>query len=80
VVALGDDYRESSESGAGVPRDLKRRAPTVPVLAVGQGNLSFGAPPRATWRETKEQRCWKYKLGDEPPANVLHNLPKRVQA
>ena len=79
VIALEDDYRESSESWASVPRDLKRRGPTAPFLAVGQGNLSFGAALRAMWRETKEQRCWKHKLGDEPTANVLHNLPKGLQ-
>ena len=78
-MALEDDYRESTESWASVPRDLKRHGATAPVLAVGQGKLSFGAALRATWRETKEQRCWKHKLVDEPPANVLHNLPKRLR-
>jgi transposase-like protein len=75
VVVLEDGYRESTESWASVLRDLKRRGLTAPVLAVGDGNLGFWAALREVYPETKEQRCWKHKLG-----NVLDKLPKRLQA
>jgi transposase-like protein len=74
VIALEDGYRESTESWASVLRDLKRRGMTVPVLAVGDGNLGFWAALREVYPETQEQRCWKHKL-----ANVLDKLPKRLQ-
>lgn len=74
VVALEDGYRESTESWASVLRDLKRRGMTAPVLAIGDGNLGLWAALRQVYPETKEQRCWKHKLG-----NVLDKLPKRLQ-
>jgi transposase-like protein len=74
VIALEDGYRESTESWASVLRDLKRRGLSVPILAVGDGNLGFWAALREVFPETKEQRCWKHKL-----ANVLDKLPKRLQ-
>ena len=75
VIALEDGYRESTESWASVLRDLKRRGMTVPLLAVGDGNLGFWAALRDVFPETREQRCWKHKI-----ANVLDKLPKRLQA
>jgi transposase-like protein len=80
VVALEDGYRESTESWGSVLRDLKRRGLIAPMLAVGDGNLGFWAALREVYPETKEQRCWKHKLGNEPLANVLDKLPKRLQA
>ena len=75
VIALEDGYRESTESWAGVLRDLKRRGMVAPVLAIGDGNLGFWAALRDVFPETREQRCWKHKI-----ANVLDKLPKRLQA
>jgi putative transposase len=75
VIALEDGYRESTESWAGVLRDLKRRGMKSPVLAIGDGNLGFWAALRDVFPETREQRCWKHKI-----ANVLDKLPKRLQA
>jgi transposase-like protein len=75
VIALEDGYRESTESWASVLRDLKRRGMSVPILAVGDGNLGFWAALREVFPETEAQRCWKHKL-----ANVLDKLPKRLQS
>lgn len=75
VIALEDGYRESTESWAGVLRDLKRRGMVAPLLAIGDGNLGFWAALRDVYPETKAQRCWKHKI-----ANVLDKLPKRLQA
>lgn len=74
IIALEDGYRESTESWAGVLRDLKRRGMAAPVLAVGDGNLGFWAALREVYPETREQRCWTHKI-----ANVLDKLPKRLQ-
>jgi putative transposase len=74
VITLEDGYRESTESWAGVLRDLKRRGLPAPVLAIGDGNLGFWAALRQVYPETQEQRCWKHKI-----ANVLDKLPKRLQ-
>ena len=41
LVAIGDGYRESTESWADLMRDLKRRGMRAPVLAVGDGALGF---------------------------------------
>ena len=45
----------------------------APVLAVGDGALGFWAALRDVWPETREQRCWVYRI-----ANVLDKLPKRL--
>ncbi len=41
LVAIGDGYRESTESWADLLRDCRRRGMTAPVLAVGDGALGF---------------------------------------
>jgi transposase-like protein len=73
LIAIEDGYRESSESWAGLLRDLKRRGMRAPVLAVGDGALGFWKALRDVWPETREQRCWVHRI-----ANVLDKLPKRL--
>jgi putative transposase len=71
LVAIGDGYRESTDSWADLLRDLRSRGMGAPVLAVGDGALGFWAALRDVWPETKAQRCWVHK-----GANVLAALPK----
>lgn len=75
LVAIEDGYRESTESWAGLLRDLKRRGMRAPVLAIGDGALGFWKALRDVWPETREQRCWVHRI-----ANVLDKLPKRLHA
>ncbi len=70
LVAIGDGYRESTDSWADLLRDLRSRGMRVPVLAVGDGAVGFRAARRDVWPETKTQRCWVHKV-----ANVLAALP-----
>jgi len=42
LIALTDGYRESTESWAGLLRDVKRRGMRAPVLAMGDGAFGFG--------------------------------------
>src|SRR5579859_7849754 len=74
LVAVGDGYRESTESWSEVLRDLKRRGMRAPVLAIGDGALGFWAAVREVFPQTREQRCWVHKT-----ANVLDALPKSLQ-
>ena len=74
LVALEDGCRESGESWASVPRDLRGRGPRAPVMAVGDGALGFWSALRDVWSETTPQRDWCHKL-----ANVLDKLPKRLR-
>ena len=74
LVALADGYRESTESWAGLLRDLRDRGLAAPVLAIGDGALGFWAALRDVFPETAEQRCWVHKT-----ARVLDALPKRKQ-
>jgi putative transposase len=71
LVAIGDGYRESTDSWADLLRDLRQRGMRAPVLAVGDGALGFWAALRDVWPETRTQRCWVHKV-----ANVLAALPK----
>jgi transposase-like protein len=71
LVALGDGYRESTESWADLLRDCARRGLRAPVLAVGDGALGFWGGLREVFPTTREQRCWFHKI-----ANVLGSLPK----
>jgi transposase-like protein len=71
LIALTDGYRESTESWAGLLRDVKRRGMRAPVLAMGDGALGFWAAVKDVFPETKAQRCWFHKS-----ANVLAALPK----
>ena len=74
LLAVEDGYRESTESWAGVLRDLKRRGLNCPKLVVGDGALGAWAALRDVFPEAAEQRCWVHKT-----ANVLDCLPKRLQ-
>ena len=74
LVAIGDGYRESTESWADLLRDLKRRGMRAPVLAVGDGALGFWGALREVFPDTRGQRCWVHKV-----ANVLNALPKSAQ-
>ncbi len=58
LLACPDGYRESTESWAGVLRDLKNRGMTAPVVAVGDGALGFWPALSDVFPETVEQRCW----------------------
>jgi transposase-like protein len=73
LLACSDGYRESTESWAGVLRDLKNRGMTAPVVAVGDGALGFWSALGDIFPETREQRCWVHKT-----ANILDALPKRL--
>lgn len=46
LVAITDDYRESTESRADLLRDCRRRRMTAPVLAVEDGALGLGKAVR----------------------------------
>ncbi len=74
LLAVEDGYRESTESWAGVLRDMKRRGLGCPRLVVGDGALGAWAALRDVFPEAGEQRCWVHKT-----ANVLDCLPKRMQ-
>ena len=74
LLAVEDGYRESTDSWAGVLRDLKRRGLNCPKLVVGDGALGTWAALRDVFPEAGEQRCWVHKT-----ANVLDCLPKRLQ-
>jgi transposase-like protein len=71
LVAIGDGYRESTDSWADLLRDLRSRGMRAPLLAVGDGALGFWAALRDVWPQTRTQRCWVHKV-----ANVLAALPK----
>ena len=71
LVALGDGFRESSESWADLLRSCRRRGMAAPVLAVGDGALGFWKAMREVFPDTREQRCW-FHVG----SNVLAALPK----
>ena len=74
LLAVEDGYRESTDSWAGVLRDLKRRGLNCPKLVIGDGALGTWAALRDVFPEAGEQRCWVHKT-----ANVLDCLPKRLQ-
>jgi putative transposase len=75
LLAVEDGYRESTESWAGVLRDMKRRGLNCPELVVGDGALGAWAALRDVFPEAGEQRCWVHKT-----ANVLDCLPKRLHS
>jgi len=74
LLAVEDGYRESTESWAGVFRELKRRGLNEPRLVVGDGALGAWAALRDVFPGAGEQRCWFHAAG-----NVLDCLPKRLQ-
>jgi hypothetical protein len=70
---VADGERESTESWAELPRDLRRRGIRAPVVAVGDGGLGLWAALREVFPATRHQRDWVHKT-----ANVLAALPKAV--
>ena len=74
LVAVGDGYRESTESWSELLRDLKRRGMRAPVLAIGDGALGFWGALREVFPDSREQRCWVHKI-----ANVLDAVPTSLQ-
>ena len=75
VLAVTSGQRESTESWAGVLRDLKRRGLRVPKLTIADGHLGIWSGLAAVYPESAEQRCWNHKL-----RNVLDLVPKKHQA
>jgi transposase-like protein len=74
LVAVGDGFRESTESWSELLRDLKRRGMRAPVLAIGDGALGFWGALREVFPDSREQRCWVHKI-----ANVLDAVPSSLQ-
>jgi len=75
AIAIVDGYRESEQSWLSLLLDVKARGLTIePKLAIGDGALGFWKALRQVYPTTREQRCWVHKT-----ANVLDNLPKRLQ-
>ncbi|CAN5487727.1 IS256 family transposase [soil metagenome] len=75
LLAMELGYRESTESWAGVLRDLRERGLRSPLLAVGDGALGLWAALREVFPATRHQRCRDHKA-----MNVLDRLPRRLQA
>jgi putative transposase len=73
LLAVEDGYRESTESWAGVFRDLKRHGLNEPKLVVGDGALGAWAALRDVYPGAGEQRCWFHASG-----NIIDCLPKRL--
>lgn len=73
LLAIGLGYRESTESWAGVLRDLRDRGMVSPMVVVGDGALGIWAALREVWPQTRAQRCWNHRI-----INVLDKLPKRL--
>ena len=75
LIAVVDGFRESEQSWKALLLDAKSRGLVVdPKLATGDGALGFWKALRQVYPATREQRCWVHKT-----ANVLDNLPKRLQ-
>jgi len=75
LIAVVDGFRESEQSWKALLLDVKSRGLVVdPKLATGDGALGFWKALRQVYVTTREQRCWVHKT-----ANVLDNLPKRLQ-
>ena len=53
-------YRESTESRAGVLRDLRARGLGPPLLVVGDGALGLLAALDEVFPTTEHQRCWNH--------------------
>ena len=75
LIALHDGYRESEQSWRELLWDVKARGLAIdPKLATGDGALGFWKALPQVFPTTRTQRCWVHKT-----ANVLDNLPKRLQ-
>lgn len=74
ILAITPGYRESTESWAGVLRDLRARGLKAPTLMVADGHAGTWAAAMLIWPEAAEQRCWNHRI-----VNVLDRLPKTLQ-
>ena len=74
VLAVTSGQRESTESWAGVLRDLKRRGLPAPKLTIADGHLGIWSALATVYPASGEQRCWNHKL-----RNVLDTVPKKHQ-
>jgi len=75
LIAVVDGFRESEQSWKALLLDVKARGLVVdPKLATGDGAMGFWKALSQVFPATREQRCWVHKT-----ANVLDNLPKRLQ-
>jgi putative transposase len=54
LVAVGDGYRESTESWSELLRGLKRRGMRAPVLAIGDGALGFWGALREVFPDSRD--------------------------
>ena len=68
-------YRESTESWAGVLRNLRDRGMDAPLLAVGDGALGLWAALDGVFPTTAHQRCRNHRT-----LNVQAKLPKALHA
>ena len=73
LLAMMPGYRESTDSWAGVLRDLRDRGVGRPLVVVGDGAEGIWAALREVWPQTRPQRCWNHRV-----LNVLDKLPKRL--
>ncbi len=62
VLAVTSGQRESTESWAGVLRDLKRRGLRAPRLTIADGHLGIWGALASVYPQSAEQRCWNHKL------------------
>src|SRR5712692_1200185 len=74
LLALELGYRESTDSWAGVLRDLRDRGLGAPLVAIGDGGLGLWAALDEVLPSTAHQRCWNHRV-----LNVQDKLPKRLQ-
>jgi transposase-like protein len=75
LLAMEEGYRESTESWAGVLRNLRDRGLQAPLLAVGDGALGLWAALSRVFPTTEHERCWNHRV-----LNVQTQLPKRLHA
>ncbi len=73
LLAVEDGYRESTESWAGVFRDIMRRGLHEPRLVVADGALGAWAALRDAYPSAGEQRCGFHASG-----NIIDWPPKRL--
>src|SRR3990167_1400478 len=83
LLALEAGHRESKESWQCLLRDIKNRGLNhAPKLAAGDGALGFWGALTEAYGETKHQRCWFHKMGnelDKLPKSLLPKAKKQLQ-
>ncbi len=75
LLAMEPGYRESTESWAGVLRDLRDRGLSAPLVAIGDGALGLWATLDRVYPTTGHQRCWNHRA-----LNMQAKLPKRLHS